>query len=138
MSSTKKIGDAAELAVAADLAARGYGVSLPFGEDCDYDLIVDRGGQLDRIQVKHGESRGIRLEVRCRSHSLTNGRVRRTKHYTAATIEWLAVFDVTTRRCFYVPASELGKGRSLLTLRLAPAANGQIAGTRWADNYTEI
>ena len=44
------------------------------------------------------------------SHSLTNGKVRATKHYTAETVEWIAVYDHTVDRCFYVPASELGAG----------------------------
>ena len=44
--------------------------------------------------------------------SLTNGRVRQTKRYTAATIDWLAVYDATTSRCFYIQASDLGSGKS--------------------------
>lgn len=135
---TKLLGDLAELEVAADLVARGYGVCFPYGEDADYDLVVDRRGQLERVQVKYGRSDGIRLEVRCRSHSLTNGRVRETKRYTSRTIDWLAVWDASTRRSFYIPAVELGEGRSLLTLRLVPAANGQLVGIHMADDYTAI
>jgi hypothetical protein len=138
MATTKQLGDLAELAVAADLKGRGHRVCFPFGEDADYDLVVDREGVLERVQVKYGRSRGVRLEVRCRSHSLTNGKVRRTKRYTARTIDWLAVYDASTRRCFYVPAAELGEGRSLLTLRLTPAANGQRAGIRLAEDYAQI
>jgi hypothetical protein len=131
-------GDRAELAVAADLVRRGHTVAFPFGEDSDYDLIVDRGGLLERVQVKYAESDGSRLEVRCRSHSLTNGKVRRTKHYTAETIDWLAVYDSSTARCFYIPAVELGMGRSTITLRLRPALNNQRSGVRPAENYEVI
>ena len=35
----------------------------------------------------------------------------RTKRYTATTIDWLAVYDHTTDRCFYLSATELGTGR---------------------------
>jgi hypothetical protein len=34
-------GDLAELKVAADLLDRGCSISIPFGEDSDYDLIAD-------------------------------------------------------------------------------------------------
>lgn len=135
---TKRLGDLAELAVAHDLIERGHSVAFPYGEDSDYDLIVDRDGQLERVQVKYGESAGVRLEVRCRSHSLTNGKVRRTKRYTAATIDWLAVYDGSTRLCFYIPAGELGDGRSTLTLRLRPAANNQVVGVRPASRYRTL
>ena len=41
MASLKRKGDLAELKVAADLIDRGCRISIPFGEDCDYDLIAD-------------------------------------------------------------------------------------------------
>src|SRR3954465_11096073 len=101
-------GDTAELAVALELRRRGYRICFPDGEDSDYDLVVDRGDRLERVQVKYTESDGCIVVVRCGSHSLTNGRVKQTKRYTAAMIDWLAVYDATTGVCYYVPASLLG------------------------------
>ena len=135
MAPLKKKGDLAEMKVASDLLDRGFRIAIPFGEDCDYDLVCDTGGALHRIQVKHVTSNGAVLEAHCSSHSLTNGRIRRTKRYTAATIDWLAVYDRATDRCFYIPAVELGAGRSSITLRLSPARNGQRAGIHFADEY---
>jgi hypothetical protein len=88
MASLKMKGDLAELEVATDLLGRGYKIAIPYGEDWDFDLIFERDGQLERVQVKYTRSNGEFVAVRCRSHSLTNGRVRRTKHYTAAMIDW--------------------------------------------------
>lgn len=130
-------GDLAELRVAADLRRRGFGIAIPFGEDQDFDLILIRGPRLERVQVKYTRSDARVIQVKCRSHSLTNGKVRRTKHYTSKTIDLLAVFDDTTNRCYYVPAEELGAGRSTLALRLAPARNGQVLGTRRAEDYLD-
>jgi len=138
MAPLKRKGDTAELAVALDLRRRGHRICFPYGEDCDYDLVVDRGGQLERVQVKYTESDGCIVQVRCRSHSLTNGRVKQTKRYTAETIDWLAVWDATTDTCYYVPASVLGSGRSLLHLRLTPARNSQVLGTRNAADFLEF
>jgi PD-(D/E)XK endonuclease len=137
VASLKRKGDLAELKVAADLADRGCQVSFPFGEDCDYDLIADLGGVIHRVQVKYTESDGRIIVIRCRSHSLTKGKVRQTKYYTAKTIDWIAVYDRTSDRCYYCPASELGTGRSDLSLRLAPARNGQQVGIRLASEYVE-
>jgi hypothetical protein len=55
MASLKTKGDLAELKVAADLVERGYRIAIPFGEDNDFDLILIRGGQLERVQVKYTE-----------------------------------------------------------------------------------
>jgi hypothetical protein len=128
-------GDLAELVVAADLRQRGFKIAIPFGEDCDFDLVLIRDERLERVQVKYAESNGTVIPVRCQSHSLTNGKVRRTKHYTAKTIDLLAVYDRTSERCYYIPASELGEGRSILHLRLRPALNKQCIGTRPAEKY---
>lgn len=48
-------------------------------------------GDLAELMVADGAV----INVRCRSHSLTNGKVIRIKHYTAETIDLLAVYDAT-------------------------------------------
>lgn len=135
MAPLKAKGDLAELRIATDLVERGYQVAFPFGEDNDFDLILIRGDSLERVQVKHCTSDGCVIPVKCYSASLTNGRVREVKHYTAALIDWLAAYDSTSKRCFHVPASLLGDGRSVLHLRLTPARNCQRLGIRMADDY---
>ena len=138
MALLKQKGDTAELAVALDLRKRGYGVSFPYGEDSDYDLVVDRNGVLERVQVKHTRSDGRVIDVRCGSVSVTNGKVTCTKRYTAEMIEWLAVYDVTTEQCYYVPSAMLGTGRSHLHLRLVPALSGRRRGINWASDFLEL
>jgi len=138
MASLKTKGDLAELKVAADLIERGYRIALPYGEDNDFDVILIRGDSPERVQVKYTESNGEVICVRCWSHSLTKGKVRQVKRYTAATIDWLAVYDVTSDSCYYVPASELGSGRRIMHLRLVPTKNFQRSGIHWADNYRTL
>jgi hypothetical protein len=137
MAPLKTKGDMAELIVAADLVKRGYRVAFPFGEDCDFDLLFWEPGEcrLERVQVKYTQSDGRVIAVRCKSHSLTNGKVRATKRYTADTIDWMAVYDATTEQCYYVPAVELGAGRDEISLRLVPARNNQRLGIHMADSY---
>jgi hypothetical protein len=64
MAPLKQKGDLAELMVAADLRRRGYKLAFPYGEDWDYDLIIERRGKLERIQVKHYTSDGSIIHVR--------------------------------------------------------------------------
>jgi hypothetical protein len=137
MASLKRKGDLAELKVAADLIDRGCRLSIPFGEDCDYDLIADYEGRLHRVQVKYTRSDSRIVLMRCRSHSLTKGKIRATKRYTSKTVDWIATYDCTTDRCYYCPSWELGSGRAELRLRLQPARNGQRVGIREAQAYTD-
>ncbi len=128
----------AELKVAGDLLGRGYRIAIPYGEDWDFDLIVYHQGRFGRVQVKHAASAKDVVVVKCGSHSLTNGKVRRTKRYTTETVDWIAVYDSTTDGCFYIPARELGTGRSSLHLRLGPTRNGQLEKIRKAEDYREL
>ena len=131
-------GDLAELKVATDLLERGYRIAIPYGEDCDFDLILCRGDALERVQVKYVRSDGVVVNVPCASQSLTNGKVKAIKRYTAAMIDWLAVWDAALDRCFYVPAAELGEGMRAMSLRLSPTRNNQVRGIRLAERYTTI
>jgi hypothetical protein len=134
----KAKGDLAEVMIAADLVRRGYKIAIPYGEDWDYDLIVCREERLERVQCKYTASDGTVITVRCRSHSLTNGKIRSVKRYTSAMIEWLAVYDATTDRCYYVPAAQLGDGMNMMRLRLSAARNNQRRRVRFACEYLTI
>lgn len=135
----KAKGDLAEVMIAADLVRRGYRIAIPYGEDWDFDLIVCRDDKkLERVQCKYTRSDGKVVTVRCCSHSLTNGRVRATKCYTASMVDWMAVYDATTDRCYYIPAAQLGDGMRMMHLRLVPTRNNQVSGIRRAEDYLTI
>jgi len=51
---TKQIGDETEVRVITALIAEGYSVSIPFGDNDKYDLVLDTGNQLLRVQCKTG------------------------------------------------------------------------------------
>jgi hypothetical protein len=93
--------------------------------------VLNRKGKGDLAELKVAAdliSRGYRID----------GKVVRTKHYTAEMIDWLAVYDATTDKVFYVPAAELGLGMSELTLRFTPTLNGQVRRVRLAERYRAI
>jgi hypothetical protein len=51
-SNTKQVGDETEARILTRLVSEGFSVSVPFGDNDKYDLIVDDDGQLHRIQCK--------------------------------------------------------------------------------------
>ncbi len=114
---TKIKGDLAESAVIKDSMLRGYKVAIPFGDDWRYDLIVQRHNNLERVQVKYIESDRNKLFIRCYSSSMTKSRYIENK-YTADEIDWIAVYDKTTDRCFYISSNVLGNGRTSITIQI--------------------
>lgn len=132
MAIKKAQGSIGEAMVMSEALRRGYQVALPFGEDWRYDLIVLRKGKLDRVQCKYTCSNGDIVTVRCRSLNNWN-----TIIYCQNDIDWLAVYDLTTDRCYFIPSTMLGdKGRASINLRLTPTKNKQKKLILWAKDFT--
>jgi hypothetical protein len=131
MAETKRKGMVAELAIMAEAAKRGYRILVPFGEDCPYDIVVERNGKLERVQCKYTESDGKVVQVRCQC---TNNWV--TTRYKPTDIEWIATYDHTTGISYFVPSSMLTPtGRTAISLRLVPTVNRQMSGIHWACDF---
>lgn len=132
MNARLQLATAAEHKVAADLATRGLGVAWPTGHGHPFDLILIRpNAALERIQVKHSRSDGRTLKVKCAS---TSDWVQYS--YRPEMVEWIAVWDETSDRCYYLPIGEANERQ--VNLRLVDTRNGQRVGIRWTRDYTEI
>ena len=53
----KDVGDKSTLAIMLALRETGFGVLVPFGENTRYDLVIDDGSALRRVQCKTGRLR---------------------------------------------------------------------------------
>lgn len=120
---TSRKGSIAEALVVADVIRRGYRVSIPYCADSPYDLLVDRQGKIERVQVKFAQV----IEGGIRFPCATSRRV-----YTSANVDWLAACEPISGRCYYVPAGQLGKGRRSMTLRYEATKR---TGAKLASEY---
>jgi hypothetical protein len=125
-------GEIGEAEVIVDLRRRGHGVAIPFGHSLPFDLVLVRGdtGALERVQVKYTTSDGRVVKVRCSSYSAWV-----SYRYQATMVDWLAVFDASSRRVYHVHSCEWD-GSTMVHLRLEPTANNQATFVRWASNFT--
>lgn len=114
----------------------GLTPSKPCVEGARYDLVVDRGAAgLSRVQVKYCDHRPRQAdayEISLTRHS--GDRKRRLYRYRCdevdAIVAYLAGHDVLV----WLPPSAW-EGRASVTLRFAPALNGQRTGVRPASDY---
>jgi hypothetical protein len=126
-------GNAAELAIAAEAVRLGLEVWHPLTEHGRCDLVLGIGGRLYRVQCKWGRRRGDVVFV-----SLTTSRRSRQGYvrtrYTANEVDAIGVYCDELRTCYLIPI-EVAEGKAALSLRLAPARNGQRAALNWAEQY---
>ena len=70
--------------------ALGYDVSIPLTESAAYDLIIDDGERLARVQCKFASDRRRQVDLR-RIHSNSSGYV--VKRTPDGSYDWLYVLD---------------------------------------------
>ena len=130
----KHIGDRTTLAVMLALIDAGLDVSVPFGENCRYDLVIDRGDRLSRVQCKTGRLRDGTVRFATAS---TYGHLpspRETRRDYRGQIDEFAVYCPCTAGVYLIPIED-APTRSGAYLRVEPAQNGQHKRIRYAKDY---
>ena len=87
---TQRKGDIATTRAIATFTAMGFDVSIPLTESAAYDLVVDDGATLARVQCKFVDNRRREVDLR-RIHSNSTGYV--VKRTAENAYDWLFVLD---------------------------------------------
>jgi hypothetical protein len=130
----KAIGDRSTLATMLALHEAGYAVLLPFGENTRYDLVVDDGTSLLRVQCKTGRLRGgavVFAPVSSYGHHRNPATARRDYR---GQIDYFAVYCPETGGVYLVPIEDVPT-RTSAALRVEPARNNQRRHIRNASDY---
>ena len=126
-------GAVAEAEITAAAIRLELPVLRPVAEGGRYDIAIDIGEQLLRVQCKWASRVGDVLNVRCtKSRHTPRGYVKTT--YSANEIDVIAAYAPDTDRCYLIPIEEAA-GMASLSLRVAPTRNNQAINVRWARNY---
>ena len=117
------------------LALHSAGLVLlePFGENTRYDLIVDDGTTLTKLQCKSGRLRSGTIQFAtcsCYGHHRNPGHARLSYR---GQVDAFGVFCRETSGVYLVPIAICGDVQ--MSLRVAPCRNNQRAGVHWARDY---
>ena len=125
MGLTNMKGDIAELAVAKRFLELGYWVSMPFGDDAPYDLLVDIDGEIKRVQVKH--LKPYKDTIRFRMYSDTGRDYREV-------VDIMVGYNSEDGNCYMIKPKDF-ELKSMLSLKLNKPKNNQTKGINLAENY---
>jgi hypothetical protein len=125
-------GNISEAVVMSAYIRAGFTVSVPFGTGAPYDLTVDAGPRLCKVQVKTGWLRngcilfkGLRRVREVHPYAV--------RLYDESEVDYFAVYYPPAETVYVVPLKECNGGGCL---RLAPVQNGQQKLIRWARDFT--
>ena len=126
-----ELGNMSEGVVLSAYINAGFTVSLPFGMGASYDLVVDTGGRLFKVQIKTAwVSNGC---VRFKSQRRQPGKGLTRRPYKNDEVDYFAAYCPATGAIYVTPAENHGvEGR----LRLDPVKNGQAKLVKWALDYS--
>ncbi len=125
------VGQRTEAIVLARLVALGHDVLVPWGHNHRYDLVVDLGDRMLRVQCKTGRLKDGVIEFNTLSVRTNTERWLVRSYDGEADV--FAVSCPETKGVYLVPVE--GAPRSSCRLRLEPTENHQAAGIRWARDY---
>jgi prevent-host-death family protein len=126
-------GNVAEAAAVFHATRLGIPVFRALAEHGRYDLVMEIGGELRRIQCKSGTRKRDVIVVRIASNRRGADGFIRT-FYSRDQIDAVVAYCAETDDCYYLPI-ELIDGMTAFQLRLAPPKNGQRAGLNFAADY---
>ena len=121
---TKNKGDLGVAKAHADLVGQGFVVLFPTTEHAPFDLVAYADGRFHRLQVKYRSASRGALTVHFRS-VWADRKGTHTAPMDKAAIDLVCVYFPDTDECYYIRPT--GHAASV-TLRIAPARNGQLVG----------
>jgi PD-(D/E)XK endonuclease len=130
----KDIGDRSTLTIILAYRLQGWSVLVPFGENTRYDLVVDRGGQLKRVQCKTGRLRDGAVIFRCCSSYAHHPNPKVIRRDYLGQVDEFAVFCPETQAVYSIPIEDIPV-RSQARLRVDLPRNNQFDGVRFARAY---
>lgn len=123
-------GNIGELAVATDLAKRGFCVFTELGDLSKVDLIAEKHNKLYKVQVKATTINKGKIALNVRkcgpNYKFT---------YTEAMVDVFAVYILNHGGLFYVPSKEVCVNNTSLTFRVNLPKNKQQKKVRFWEDY---
>lgn len=132
---SKAKGNLGEIAVAHEFIKWGCTVSFPFGDNARYDLIIDDGKNLKKVQVKYTDCKSENNAWLCRCVSSKNHTTNKRLDDYTNDVDIIAYYISEIDTCIMFTIKELGK-RTSITVREIPTMNNQTKGVVFIKDHT--
>lgn len=133
----KKVGERSEAKILSHLLEMGYKVSIPWGDSSRYDLLVDTGEKIYRVQCKtcldnEGSDGTVVIEV-----SNYNPFMEERSYYNKSEIDVFAVYTREYDEVLFIPIEKIEEYSSSMTIRFKQPER-KSPNINWASEYKEL
>jgi hypothetical protein len=137
---SKLKGDIAEAVFTAECLKRGWIISKPYGDNCRYDAILDRGNGLERIQIKSSTFSSERGVIQSATRRIYNNQTKGQicNSYSKKDIDAFVIYSPELEKLYFVPIDEQ-ENKKYINLRVS-SSNKAVKTPknpyiRWANKY---
>ena len=116
----KTQGDNAELKFMLSSHELGHIISKPFGDNSKYDLIIDNGNDLEKIQIKSTSRKDTSSGMDCYNCLVCSGSKQKQK-YNEKDVDFIVIYVIPENTWYKIPVKEI-KGK---TVKLYPHRQSQ-------------
>lgn len=132
MRTTFDIGNEAEGVVLGHYIKAGLRVCVPFGTGAPYDLVVDTGTRIVKVQVKTATfGKGC---IQCKTRRRNASYDRTMRRYEKGEVDYFAIYCPQLNKLYGMSFEEAARGS--VSLRKEPTLNKQEKFVRWAKDYS--
>lgn len=118
------LGNIGELIAAKKAIELGYEVFFPFGGSSIADMVILKGTEVLRVQVKCYNNDGKSVEIKCGNNI----------NYTQDNIDAIVFVDPNTEECYWIDADRIAD-MVTFRMRFTRPLNNQTKGINLAENY---
>lgn len=130
MTNSKRRGDETESKVLHELIAAGHTVSVPFGDNEKYDLILDTGDDLYRVQCKTAWQHNANT-IRFNTHSQTTRDGQYHEQTYDGAIDVFLVRDPKSERLYWIDVDDATDRK----MALRSDADIDHPSINWAEDH---
>jgi len=127
---TKDTGDIAESRIIFEFKRLGYAVLTPFGDNQPYDIMVDLGDNVLRVQVKSAWTDDGK--VKFNTDRISQRNTNESQSYSENEIDGFAAYCSDLDECYWIDISDARKSRMRLRYKDSEIDHPSIV---WSDDY---
>ena len=131
---TKEQGIIGQAKVLSEFESLGVNVSIPFGDNLPYDLIIDVKGKLYKVQVKtSSQTKDGKTDFGIKKNRI-NTKESYISYYNQNEVDYYALYAILRDKIFLVPFEEAGS--SDITIRYELQKNNQLGKIKMEEDYS--
>ena len=132
-SKTKEKGDVSEARALFEFQRLGIPVSLPWGDNLRYDMVIEVDNSLYKVQIKTANEI-VNGSIRCYTRSSKNHTTNKKYDIYDGDTDYFVFYNQEMDKLAIVPIEEIGKKKSI-ALRINKPLNNQ-SNVRYFDDYS--